>query len=368
MSGRGYPPSIRPDLPISDSYQLTTNERVSFLLTGIAESVLFLLSIAGCVDQSLFASPPLTAFVASFVGVVARKQSFVMLYTYFLYVHFVLNIIVGTYFLVTVRKSNRQQIVDYCASVFAGTSAESNCTGLSGISTSVFIVIVVVLLLLELCESFTYPPCLCQLVFFPQDGTVVATRYVYHLRMQKKDGRSRRLGFFHALSAPPFKHTCQPSDNIELLHPRDSIASYSTVPYVDPYDIEDRTFDIDMPSTNLDAERGHSAQPSRLTASSDGSARRIRALPPRPSANSALDVLTRPPRTRSDLPLAQEMVSPDGEVDPDSPYTVELSTTAHSALMDHAAYMRPVFSSSTSPDSPPPYSGPPKRLRLGKRS
>lgn len=324
---------------VSHSYQLTTNERVAFLLTGITETTLFFLSIVG------------------FVGVVARKQSFVMLYTYFLYAHFVLNVIVGIYFLVTIRQGNRQQFVDYCASVFAGTSAESNCTRLTSISTYVFMTIVAVLLLLELY------------------GTVIATRYVYRLRIQKKDDRSRRLGYFHALSVPPSKHIRQPSDNIELLHPRDSIeASYSTVPYVDPYDLEDPTAMDDSPLTvDVRNPRGHGARPSQLTPSSDGSSRHIRASPPRPNASPTPDVVaeTQPQRAHSDWPLGPEMVSPDREDGPESLYMAELSTTAHSALMDHATYIRPVFSSSAgdrpAPGAPPPYSDPPQRLRLGKR-
>ncbi|KAL4073987.1 hypothetical protein J3A83DRAFT_4232795 [Scleroderma citrinum] len=338
---------------VSHSYQLSTNERVAFILIGIAESLLFLFSIAG------------------FVGAVARKQSFVMLYTYFLYTHLVLNVIVGIYFLVTIRKGNRQQLVDYCASVFTGTSAESNCTSLTSIPTYVFIAIVVLLLLLELY------------------GTVIATRYVYHLRIQKKDDRSRRLGYFHALSVPPSGHTRQPSDDIELLG-GSTDASYSTVPYVDPYDIEDHVVDIGMPSTtdysplgmhdrNSRGDRRDSARPPLLTTSSNGSSRSIRALPPRPRANFASDALVDagPPKIYPDFPLGpnarryQELLSPDGEDNPESPGTAELSTTAHSALMDHAAYMRPVFSSSAGDrpalDAPPPYSGPKQRLRLGKR-
>lgn len=212
-----------------------------------------------------------------------------------------------------------------------------------------------------------------RLAFFLKDGTVIATRYVYRLRIQKKEDRSRRLGYFHALSMPPSKHTRQPSDSIELLHPRGSIdTSYSTVPYIDPYDLEDPTAMDDSPLTiDIRNPRGHGARPSQLTASSDGSSQQIRALPPRPNTNST-DVVaeTQPQRAHSNRSLDQEMVSPR-EDGPESLYTAELSTTAHSALMDHAAYMRPVFSSSAgdrpAPGAPPPYSGPLQRLRLGKR-
>lgn len=76
-----------------------------------------------------------------------------MIYTYFLYIHFVLNLVVGIYFLVTVRASNRQQLVDYCAEFFVDTSTESSCSSLMNISTYVFIAIVAALLTFEFCEA-----------------------------------------------------------------------------------------------------------------------------------------------------------------------------------------------------------------------
>jgi len=76
-----------------------------------------------------------------------------MIYTYFLYVHFAINLVVGIYFLVTVGASDRQQLVDYCAQVFVDTSMESSCLQLMAVSIYVFIAIVAALLLLELCES-----------------------------------------------------------------------------------------------------------------------------------------------------------------------------------------------------------------------
>jgi hypothetical protein len=140
--------------PPLDSYELSNKERVAFILTGIVESMLFLVSILGCAPSSGTPRAPQhlpMIHCYRFIGVVARKQLFVMIYTYFLYVHFVLNLIVGIYFLVTVRMSNRQQLVDYCAQIFVNTSTESDCTRLMNVSTYVFIAIVAFLLLLELC-------------------------------------------------------------------------------------------------------------------------------------------------------------------------------------------------------------------------
>ncbi|KAF8554695.1 hypothetical protein OG21DRAFT_1030015 [Imleria badia] len=295
---------------VSHSYQLSTKERVAFVLTGIVESFLFLASIIG------------------FIGVVARKQLFVMTYTYFLYVHFVLNLIVGIYFLVTVRASNRQQLVNECAEVFVNTSMESSCSRLMSVSTYVFIAIVAALLTFE---------------FY---GVLIATRYVYRLRMQKRDDRSRRLGYFHALSKPESRHTRQASDNIELLHSQETTG-------IDPQDLEDVVLDIRpesyMPVSTYDRDLppvpviGTPLSPPQ-SLSDTISGRRIRALPPRPT--TALHVVTRAPkRPQEGVVRPERLPNPhDQDSEDEQLYNSEVSTTAHSALMDHAAYMESVFS------------------------
>ncbi|KAG8213866.1 hypothetical protein J3R82DRAFT_10610 [Butyriboletus roseoflavus] len=313
------------------SYQLSSQERVAFILTGIVESHLFLVSTIG------------------FIGVVARKQLFVMIYTYFLYVHFVINLIIGIYFLVTLRASNRQQLVDYCAEMFVNTSMESSCTDLMSVSTYVFIAIVVALLLLELY------------------GALIATRYVYRLRMQKRDNRSRRLGYFHALSTPETpstRHARQASDNIELLHSRESTG--------DPQDFEDAILDIraqdyvSVPTYEGDLPPipAPSSSLSPPYSSSDmSSSRRIRALPPRPVGNMTPPIVVQTfsdPQERAVMPgklpnphehsshttRGREPQLSDGEDEQHSlDHTVELSTTAHAALMDHATYMESIFTS-----------------------
>ncbi|KAG6372337.1 hypothetical protein JVT61DRAFT_7777 [Boletus reticuloceps] len=272
-----------------------------------------------------------------FIGVVARKQLFVTIYTYFLYVHFVLNLIVGIYFLVTVRASNREQLVDYCAEVFVNTSTESSCSGLMRVSTYAFIAIVAALLLFE---------------FY---GVLIATRYVYRLRKQKRDDRSRRLGYFHALSKPDTsstRHTRQASDNIELLHSRDST--------VDPQDLEDAVLDIGprsyIPVSTYDRDLPPVpalGSPQSLPGTTP--VRRIRALPPRP--DTASSVVTRAPsRPQEDAILPDKLPNPHEprsrgreaqlrvDIGDGSPiYGAEVSSTAHSALMDHATYIQSIF-------------------------
>ncbi|KAH7888762.1 hypothetical protein F5I97DRAFT_1855305 [Phlebopus sp. FC_14] len=328
------------------SYELSSKQKSVFILTGVVESILFLVSITG------------------FVGVVVRKQLFVTIYTLFLYAHSILNLLVGIYFLITIRMSNRQQLVDECARVFVNTPTESDCSRLMNVSTYIFIAIVIALLLLELY------------------GALIATRYQYRLRMQKKDSRSRRLGYFHALPVPtpPVKHTRQPSDNIELLRSRDS-----SVPYGDP-DEEDEVLDIrPQPSTSyaplatcdreLPAVPGPSPQASQRTISSDiSSGRRVRALPPRPTVSPNLTGHAPANKQPDQQPNTQQGVlpgypppsysyettdplSPESEDERQSLYTAEVSTNAHSALMAHAAYMHTAFMPSVNvPPVPKPAS------------
>ncbi|KAG1808288.1 uncharacterized protein BJ212DRAFT_1224760, partial [Suillus subaureus] len=132
------------------SYSLTSQEKSSFWAVGIIETILLAVSVIG------------------FIGAVARKQRFVAVYAYFVYIHLLLNVIVGIYFLVTIRQSNRQQLVDECYTVFSNNPSESNCQSLMNVSTYVFIAVVSLVLLLELY------------------GALIATRYLNTLTKQKK--------------------------------------------------------------------------------------------------------------------------------------------------------------------------------------
>ena len=114
--------------------------------------MLFAASIMGCVSYLFYFG--FCLFVDRFIGAVARKPRFVKIYTYFIYVHFVLNIVVGIYFLVTIRESNRLQVVDECYNMLAGNSSEDSCGTLMKIPTYVFIAVVSFVLLLELCTSY----------------------------------------------------------------------------------------------------------------------------------------------------------------------------------------------------------------------
>lgn len=198
----------------------------------------------------------------------------------------------------------------------------------------------------------------CQLV---KDGTLIAARYVHRLRTQKRDDRSRRLGYFHAFSTPKtpsMGHSRQASDNIELLHSQHNSG--------DPEDPEDAVLDIRPPDympvlthdhhlPAVSAPSPPSSPPYPLLDTASG--RRVRALPPRPAVSPVVTNTSRPEaraaRTAR-LPNPHEPTShpPKGRArrssesdDEQSQYTTEVSTNAHAALMDHAGYMASIFSS-----------------------
>lgn len=181
--------------------------------------------------------------------------------------------------------------------------------------------------------------------------------------MQKRDDRSRRLGYFHALSTPETqssRHRREASDNIELLHARESTG--------DPQDLEDGVFDIGpqsyLPVPTYDRDLPPVPAPSSSSSppyslSDTSSSRRIRALPPRPVYNTTPAVvvqtfsdpqegadrrgLPNPHERASHTPRGREAQPPDSEDGQHSQDTVEVSTNAHAALMDHATYMGSIF-------------------------
>ncbi|KAG2150600.1 hypothetical protein DEU56DRAFT_780933 [Suillus clintonianus] len=345
---------------LSHSYSLTSKEKGSFWAVGIVETILLAASVIG------------------FIGAVARKQRFVRIYAYFLYIHLFLNVVVGIYFLVTIRQSNREQIVEECYVVFSGNPSQSNCQGLQNISTYVFIAVVSFVLLLELY------------------GALIATRYLNILTKQKKVEHSRRLGLYHAVANVPSSHSRGMSDDIELLRPRDSSGTnFSSLG--GPYDYGDDVLDITHPPTSYEPVpthnpdmNSHSQQPSQSSStpthnqlpsqssaypssSTSSPSRSFRALPPRPSNNVVTgipptripQVSDRTPRTTkaSDSPSSflyesrDPSTQPNGDVDQRSTYSV--STNAHLALIEHASVMLPRFSPPSSappvPELPPPY-------------
>lgn len=65
-----------------------------------------------------------------FVGAVVRKQLFVQIYAYFIYVHFVLNLGVASYLLYTLVHVSTIDQNKACQLAIQDTTAQGQCTGL----------------------------------------------------------------------------------------------------------------------------------------------------------------------------------------------------------------------------------------------
>lgn len=191
---------------------------------------------------------------------------------------------------------------------------------------------------------------------------------MYRLRVQKRDDRSRRLGYFHALSKPETLgsgHTRQASDNIELLHSQENTG--------DPHDLEDTVIDIGPPRYMAVSTQDRDLPPIPAPSSpllsppyspwDTTSGRRIRALPPRPVGNTASPVISRASSRSQEgegaarLPNAHEPLNHalrgresqplDSE---DGQHSQEVSTNAHSALIAHAKYMESMIFNDSLPN------------------
>jgi hypothetical protein len=74
-----------------------------------------------------------------------------MIYSYFLYAHFVINVIVATIFLWIITHTEQTDIVEACRGAIQNQQAQAQCTGLLHITEGVFIGVSTFVLLIELC-------------------------------------------------------------------------------------------------------------------------------------------------------------------------------------------------------------------------
>jgi len=139
------------------NYFMSGKEKAAFIVAGLVETFLFLASILG------------------FIGTCARKQSFVVTYAIFLYVHFFINLGVAIYFLVMVTSAANTDIVKLCQDGLKDPGSKSQCSGLLNITKDVYWAISLVILSIE---------AYCALI---------VTRYVNQLRYEKRDVRRSRM-------------------------------------------------------------------------------------------------------------------------------------------------------------------------------
>ncbi|THH15467.1 hypothetical protein EW146_g5014, partial [Bondarzewia mesenterica] len=138
---------------VASTPTLDGTERGSFIGIGIVETLLALVSVLG------------------FVGAVVRKQSFVTVYCYALYVHFVINLAVAGYFLYVILHAEQADAVKACKDAIQNTGTQDQCLGLLHIAAGLFGGLAGFLLLLELY------------------GALMATRYVHQVKTEKRKAR-----------------------------------------------------------------------------------------------------------------------------------------------------------------------------------
>ncbi|KAF5380443.1 hypothetical protein D9615_004473 [Tricholomella constricta] len=149
---------------VANTVDMTSGERAGFVIAGLVESLLFIASILG------------------FVGTIVRKQLFVQIYTYFIYVHFLLNIGVAGYLLYMVTHFSKNATVKACQETIQNQQAKDQCTGLLKVTRGIYVVVAAIVLLVELY------------------GALIVTRYVNQVKNEKRSARASRLDNEEAFS------------------------------------------------------------------------------------------------------------------------------------------------------------------------
>ncbi|KAI9437704.1 hypothetical protein H4582DRAFT_1957092 [Lactarius indigo] len=141
---------------VASADRLTSKERGAFIGGAIVETLFFLISSVGL------------------IGVIVRKQTFVTAYAVGLHVHFLVNLGVAGYLLSVVLHATSKDTVALCQHAINNTQAQDQCSSLFNSIRGTYAVLASVILVVELY------------------GAIVATRYVYQVRGEKREARMPR--------------------------------------------------------------------------------------------------------------------------------------------------------------------------------
>jgi hypothetical protein len=153
---------------VSRSDTLTSKERGSFIGGSIVETLFFFISIVGL------------------LGAIVRKLSFVTAYAIGLYIHFLINLSVASYLLFVILHATNTDTVTLCQNVLKNEQAKDQCDSLFDSIRGLYAGLASFVLVVELY------------------GAIIATRYFYQLRGEKREARMP-------------KHMRLPSDSGRLL-------------------------------------------------------------------------------------------------------------------------------------------------------
>jgi len=149
---------------------MTGGERAAFILAALTETILFVTSILGL------------------IGAITRKQSFIQVYAYVLYVHFVINFVAAVYLLFQIFQGSDNFEVLACQAAIKNSGNQSQCTDLLSIARWIYLVVASIVLFVELY------------------GAVIATRYLNQLQRQKRAARASRVQIDEAFQSNDFQY------------------------------------------------------------------------------------------------------------------------------------------------------------------
>ncbi|KAF7321614.1 DUF1746 domain-containing protein [Mycena kentingensis (nom. inval.)] len=194
---------------VSSTPELSSKARAMFIVAGLVETLLFVVSMLG------------------FVGAVVRKQLFIQIYAYFVYFHFVLNIGVAAflfYELVHVSTTDQNKA---CQLAIKDANAQTQCTNLLKVGLGVYAAVAAVVLLTELY------------------GAIIVARYVNQIQREKRNLRASRIsqGTYRMSVRPPSgRYSSLPDDSEASASLRAaSSRAYDEMEDFNPYERDVRT-------------------------------------------------------------------------------------------------------------------------------
>ncbi|KAK0226197.1 hypothetical protein IW262DRAFT_1294438 [Armillaria fumosa] len=150
--------------PLKGTPDLTSGERTGFVLAGLLETFLCVVSILG------------------FVGAIVRKQLFVRIYAYFIYVHFFINVAVAAYLLWLITHFTENAATKACEDTIKNTGTQQQCIGILQIARGVYFVVAALVLLIEMY------------------GAIIVARYLNQIQREKRTARNSRMSMGYKMS------------------------------------------------------------------------------------------------------------------------------------------------------------------------
>ncbi|KAK0486081.1 hypothetical protein IW261DRAFT_1559507 [Armillaria novae-zelandiae] len=152
---------------VASTPDLTSGERTGFVLAGLLETFLCVVSILG------------------FVGAIVRKQLFVRIYAYFIYVHFFINVAVAAYLLWLITHFTESTATKACEDTIKNTDTQQQCIGILQIARGVYFVVAALVLLIEMY------------------GAIIVARYLNQIQREKRTARNSRMSMGYKMAPSP---------------------------------------------------------------------------------------------------------------------------------------------------------------------